>query len=75
MILSEGNLSNLIDFVYLNLIKNSRNINYFIRNAILIPKNINIDKIFDVIMKRFSDEVYLYPNADLMNLAKNISTK
>jgi len=73
MILSEGNLSNLIDFIYPNLIKNSENANYFIGRAILTLKNINVDKISDTIMERFPSKTHLYPNANSVDLAENIS--
>ncbi len=73
IVLPEGNLSNFIDFVYSNLIKNSGNANYFIRRAILTSKNIDIDKISNAIMERFSGETHLYFSADLVDLTENIS--
>ncbi|CAG8566255.1 8713_t:CDS:1, partial [Acaulospora morrowiae] len=43
-------LSNLIDFVYLNFIENSGNMNYMIGRAILTPNN---NQISDLIMNGF----------------------
>ncbi|CAI2193218.1 3958_t:CDS:2, partial [Funneliformis geosporum] len=50
------------------LIENSDNANYMVSKAILTPKNINVEIISDIIMKRIPDEVILYPSADLVNL-------
>ncbi len=75
IILSKKNLLNLINFIYLNLIKNSKNTNYFIKKTILISKNININKIFNTIIKRFSNKIYLYFNINLIDLIKNINIK
>ncbi|CAI2192235.1 4915_t:CDS:2, partial [Funneliformis geosporum] len=64
----KGTLTNLIDFIYPDLIENSDNANYMVSKAILTPKNINVEIISDIIMKRIPDEVILYPSADLVNL-------
>ncbi len=68
-------MSNLINFIYSNLIQNSGNANYFIERVILTSKNINVDKISNMIMERFSGKIYLYPRADSMNLIENINTE
>ncbi|RIA90835.1 hypothetical protein C1645_822835 [Glomus cerebriforme] len=39
MIIPKGNLTDLIDFVYPNLVENSGNIDYMVSRAILTPKN------------------------------------
>ena len=75
MILPEGDLSNLIDFVYPNLIQNSGNANYFIGRAILTPKNIDVDKISDTILERFPGEVHLYSSADSVDSTENVNTE
>ncbi|CAI2190532.1 18424_t:CDS:2, partial [Funneliformis geosporum] len=64
----KGTLTNLIDFVYPDLIENSGNANYMVSKAILTPKNINVEIISDIIMKRIPGEVILYPSANLVNL-------
>ncbi|CAI2178564.1 789_t:CDS:2, partial [Funneliformis geosporum] len=68
-------LTNLIDFVYSDLIENSGNTNYMISKAILTPKNINVEIISDIIMKIISGEVILYPSADLVNLPDDSTLK
>ena len=45
MVISGGKLSDLIDFVYLNLIGNSSNVSYMAGRAILTPKNDNVENI------------------------------
>ncbi len=71
IVLSKRNLKILIDFVYFNLIENSTNTNYFISKAILSPKNIHIDEISDIIMQKFSGEIYLYSNINSIDSADN----
>ena len=75
MILPEGNLLNLIDFIYLNLIQNSGNANYFIRRIILTSKNIDVDKISDTILERFPDKVHLYSSVDSVDSTENVNTE
>ena len=67
IIIPNRKLTDIIDFVYLNLVENSGNINYFISKAILIPKNIDIDIISNTIMKMFFGKLYLYSSADLVD--------
>jgi len=50
MVISEGILSDLIDFVYLELIKNSSNLNYMVGRTILTLKNNDVENIFFLIM-------------------------
>src|ERR1043165_8290251 len=66
-----GTLTNLIDFVYPNLIENSGNANYMVSKAILTPKNINVDTISDIIMQRIPGEVIVYPSADSVDLPED----
>ncbi len=71
IVISKENLKNLIDFIYLNLIKNSANANYFVGRAILTSKNIYINKILDTIIEKFSGKVHIYPNVNLVDLTEN----
>jgi len=67
IILLKGTLSNLIDFVYPDLVKNFDNVNYIVNKAILTPKNINVNIISDIIMEKIPGEAILYPSANLVN--------
>jgi ATP-dependent DNA helicase PIF1 len=64
----KGTLTNLIDFVYPDLVENSGNANYMVNKTILTPKNVNVEIISDIIMERIPGEVILYPSADLVDL-------
>jgi ATP-dependent DNA helicase PIF1 len=68
MIISGGKLSDLIDFVYPNLIENSNNINYMVSRAILTPKNDDVENISEIIMNRLPGEFHTYPSADSVDL-------
>ena len=54
MTITKGNLTDLADFVYPNLAKNSGNVNYMVGREILTPKNTDVDIISDMIMSRLS---------------------
>ncbi len=43
MIISDGKLSDLIDFIYLNLNKNLANMDFMVSRAILTSKNNNVE--------------------------------
>ncbi|CAI2163950.1 879_t:CDS:2 [Funneliformis geosporum] len=58
-----------------NLIENSGNANYMVSKAILTPKNINVEIISDIIMKRILGEDILYSSADLVNLPDDSTLK
>ena len=73
--ISKGRLTDLINFVYLNLVENSGNIDYMVGRAILTPKNINVDVISDIIMNRLPGEFKIYPSADLADLIENNNTQ
>ncbi|CAG8697482.1 5802_t:CDS:1, partial [Acaulospora morrowiae] len=61
-------LSNLIDFIYPNLVKNFGNMNYMVGKAILTPKNDKVEKISGLIMNRLLGEVYTYYSIDSIGL-------
>ncbi len=50
IIIPKRKLSDLINFIYLNLIKNFTNVNYMISRAILTPKNDDVENISDLII-------------------------
>ncbi len=74
IVIFKENLKNLIDFIYLNLIKNSANANYFVGRIILILKNIHIDEISDTIIEKFSGEIHIYSSMNLVDLTENSNT-
>src|SRR5439155_17739462 len=45
MVITGEKLSDLIDFVYSNLIENSSNMNYMVSRVILTPKNDDVENI------------------------------
>jgi ATP-dependent DNA helicase PIF1 len=68
MTIPGGELSNLIDFVYPNLIENSSNVSYMVGRAILTPKNDNVENISCLIMSQYPGELHVYPSADSVDL-------
>ncbi|CAG8478727.1 12190_t:CDS:2 [Racocetra persica] len=65
-------LSDLIDFIYPNLVKNSSNINYIVSRAILTPKNDNVENISSLIMDQFPGELYTYPSTNDVSLMEDV---
>ncbi len=64
MIIPKGNLIDLINFVYLNLVQNYGNINYMVSKVILVLKNINVEKISNIVIDRLSDDTHIYISSD-----------
>src|SRR6266540_1348255 len=64
IVISEGTLTDLIDFIYPNLTENSGNTNYIVSRAILTPKNADVETISDLMINRFPDEIHIYTSAD-----------
>jgi ATP-dependent DNA helicase PIF1 len=71
MVITKGTLTNLIDFVYSDLVENCGNANYMVSRAILAPKNINVDAVSDMIMEKIPGEFVSYPSADTINLPED----
>ena len=71
IIISEGNLKDLINFIYPNLTENSGNIDYMVGRAILAPKNVDTEKISDMVMDQCPGEVRIYPSADTAILTED----
>ncbi len=59
IIILKKNLTDLINFIYLNLMQNYDNINYMVGRAILAPKNIYIKKISDIMIDRLLGDAYI----------------
>ena len=64
IVITKGNLTDLIDFVYPNLVENSGNTNYMVGRAILTPKNTDADIISEMVMDRLPGEIKIYPSVD-----------
>src|SRR5207244_9110799 len=64
IVITKGNLTYLIDFVYPNLVENSGNTNYMVGRAILTPKNTDADIISEMVMDRLPGEIKIYPSVD-----------
>jgi len=73
MITNTNNLTDLIDFVYPNLIENSGNADYMVGRAILTPKNIDVDMISDIVINRLPGETRIYPSLDSIDQTENTS--
>jgi len=71
IIIPEGNLTDLINFIYPNLTENSGNIDYMVSRAILASKNVDTEKISDMVMDQCPGEVRIYPSADTAILTED----
>ena len=74
MIISGGKLSDLIDFIYLNLNKNLANVDFMIGKAILTPKNDVVEHISIIIIDQYLGEFHTYPSADSVDLGNDGNT-
>ena len=75
IVILKGELTDLIDFVYPNLIENSGNVDYMVGRAILTPKNTDVDIISDIIMNKLPGEIRIYPSADSTDSTKDNCTQ
>ncbi len=50
MVIPDGKLSDLIDFVYPNLNENSASVDFMVGRAILTPKNDDVERISSLII-------------------------
>jgi len=71
MVVPGDELSDLIDFVYPNLIENSSNVGYMVGRAILTPKNDDVEHILTLIMNQFPGEFHTYPSADSVDTTED----
>ena len=74
MVIPDGELSDLIDFVYPNLFESSANVDYMAGRAILTPKNDDVERISSLIMDQFPGEFRTYPSADSVYLTDGSNT-
>jgi ATP-dependent DNA helicase PIF1 len=65
-----GNLTDLIDFVYPDLERNSGNVNYLVGRAILTPVNVDVEGISEVVMDRLPGNLYVYTSADSVDVTE-----
>ena len=65
MVIPGGELSDLIDFIYPNLIENSASVDYMVGRAILTPKNDDVERILTLIMDQYPGEFRTYASTDL----------
>ena len=70
IIIPEGNLADLINFIYLNLEQNSGNMNYLVSKEILTSINIDVKKISDIVIDRLPGDPYIYTSADSVDLTE-----
>ena len=64
IVIPERNLIDLIDFVYLNLAQNFGNVNYMVGRAILASKNVDVEKISDIVIDQLPGDVCIYTSVD-----------
>jgi hypothetical protein len=69
--MTEGGLPALIDFVYPHLIENYANVDYMVRKAILTPKNVDVEKISELVLDRLPGDFTIYPSADSVDLSED----
>src|SRR5437763_9332712 len=64
LIITEGGLLALINFIYPYLIENYENVNYMISKIILTPKNVNVKNISELVLDQLPSDFTIYPSAD-----------
>jgi hypothetical protein len=74
LVMTEGGLPALINFVYLRLSENYGNVDYMIGKAILTPKNVDVEKISDLVLDQLPGDYTIYPSADSADLSENGNT-
>src|SRR6266542_3127211 len=74
LIMTERDLPALINFVYSYLLDNYRNVNYMFSKAILTSKNIDVEKVSELMLDQLPDEFTIYPSADSVDLSENGNT-
>jgi hypothetical protein len=63
-------LRGLIQTIYLDHQRHSRDAMYLMQRSILAPKNIDIDEVNNAILESLSEELHAYLNADSLALTK-----
>jgi ATP-dependent DNA helicase PIF1 len=74
LVMTERGLPALINFVYPRLSENYRNVDYMVGKAILTPKNVDIEKISDLVLDQLPGNYTIYPSADSTDLSEDGNT-
>jgi ATP-dependent DNA helicase PIF1 len=74
LVMTEGDLPALINFVYPCLLENYRNVDYMVGKAILTPKNIDVEKVSELVLDQLPGEFTIYPSADSVDLSEDGNT-
>ena len=74
LVMTEGGLPALINFVYPRLIENYENVDYMVGKAILTPKNVDVEKISELVLDRLPGDFTIYPSADSVDLSEDGNT-
>ncbi|GBC51002.1 ATP-dependent DNA helicase PIF1-like [Rhizophagus irregularis DAOM 181602=DAOM 197198] len=74
LVMTKGGLPALIDFVYPHLIENYENVDYMVGKAILTPKNVDVEKISELVLDRLPGDFTIYPSADSVDLSEDGNT-
>ena len=61
LLMTGGDLSALINFVYSHLIENCGNVNYMVGRAILTPKNVDVEKVSEMVLNQLPGDFVVYP--------------
>jgi len=69
LVIIEGGLPALINFIYPCLTENYENVNYMVGKAILTPKNVDVKKIFMLVLERLPGDFTIYSSADSVDLS------
>src|SRR5436305_13841305 len=74
LLMTGGDLSALINFVYPHLIENCGNVNYMVGRAILTPKNVDVEKVSEMVLNQLPGDFIVYPSADSVDLSEDDNT-
>ncbi|CAB4481131.1 unnamed protein product [Rhizophagus irregularis] len=74
LVMTKGGLPALINFVYSRLIENYENVDYMVRKAILMPKNVDVEKISELVLDQLPGDLIIYPSADSVDLSDEGNT-
>ncbi|GBC03016.1 hypothetical protein RclHR1_04930013 [Rhizophagus clarus] len=74
LVMTKGGLPALINFVYPHLIENYENVDYMVGKAILTPKNVDVEKISELVLDQLPGNFTIYPSADSVDLSEEGNT-
>ena len=75
IVIPKSNLTDLIDFVYPNLVENSGSVDYMVGKAILTPKNTDVNIISDMVIGRLPGETRIYSSIDFIDPTEETHTQ